>query len=215
MAGQFRHEALAKAHDLAIGFALGVEIGSALSAAHGKGGQAVLEDLLEAEKLQDAQIDARVETQATLVGSDGGVELHPVAPVDLDVPVVIGPRHAELDDALRLNHSLEQRMALISGIGFNKGNDGLGDLFNRLDELGLVGIPALGLGHERLDAGVLHDDGDVSIDVRCECSVAGCQVDTSQHECLWTFDLFKNGVAARHQRLRVRPPSTGRLMPLM
>ena len=168
----------------------GVKIGSALSATHGQGGQAVLEDLLEAEELQNAQIDAGVEAQSALVGPDGGVELHPIPPVDLDVPVVIGPRHAELDDALRLDHALKQRMALIAGVGFNERYDGLGDLFNSLDELGLVGIPALGLGHERLDAGVLHDDGDVSIDVLCESSAMGCQMDTPCPDCFSPMGLF-------------------------
>ena len=42
---------------------LGVEVASALAAAHGQRGQAVLEDLLKAEELDDAQRDARVEAQ--------------------------------------------------------------------------------------------------------------------------------------------------------
>ena len=40
------HEGLAEVHDLVVGLALGVKVGTALAAAHGKGGQAVLEDLL-------------------------------------------------------------------------------------------------------------------------------------------------------------------------
>ena len=44
------HEGLAEAHDFAFGFFLGVEIGAPLAGAHGQGGQAVFEGLLETEK---------------------------------------------------------------------------------------------------------------------------------------------------------------------
>ena len=46
----------------------------------------VFEDLLEAQELDDAQVDRGMEPQAALVGADGGVELHPVAAVDLVLP---------------------------------------------------------------------------------------------------------------------------------
>ena len=42
-------------------------------------------------------------------------------------------------------------MALVFGVTLNERNDGLCDLFNSLQELRLVGIAALGLGHKRLD----------------------------------------------------------------
>jgi hypothetical protein len=58
--------------------------------------RAVLEDLLEAEELQDALVDARVEAQAALVGADGAVELDAEAAVDLDLALIVHPRHAEL-----------------------------------------------------------------------------------------------------------------------
>ena len=157
VAGQLRHETLTEAHHLGVGLALGIEIGSALSTAHGQRREAVLEDLLEAEEFQDAQVDARMEAQTTLVGADGGVEFHTVAPVDPDVALVVRPRYAEGDDALRLDHALEQGVTLILGIGFNEGNDGLCDLFNGLQEFRLVGIAAPGLCHERLDTVVFHD----------------------------------------------------------
>ena len=54
VAVQLGHEALAEAHDFHVALAVGVEVGAALAAAHGQGGQAVLEGLLEAEELQDA-----------------------------------------------------------------------------------------------------------------------------------------------------------------
>ena len=43
-----------------------------------------------------------MEPQPTLVGAEGGVELHPEATVDLDLAVVVDPGHAEDDLALGL-----------------------------------------------------------------------------------------------------------------
>ena len=83
-------------HDLVVGLALGVEVGTALAAAHGKGGQAVLEDLLETQEFEHAQGDRRVKAQAALVGSDGGVELDAVTAVDLDLALVVDPGDTEL-----------------------------------------------------------------------------------------------------------------------
>ena len=57
VAVQLGHEALAEAHDFHVALAVGVEVRAALAAAHGQGGQAVLEGLLKAEELQDALID--------------------------------------------------------------------------------------------------------------------------------------------------------------
>lgn len=54
------------------------------TAAHGEGGEAVLEDLLEAQELDDGEGDGGVEAQASLVRPDGLVELHAVAAVHLN-----------------------------------------------------------------------------------------------------------------------------------
>ena len=51
------------AMEAAQGARLGVEVAAALAAAHGQRGQRVLEDLLEAQELDDAQRHARVEAQ--------------------------------------------------------------------------------------------------------------------------------------------------------
>jgi len=50
------HERLAEAHDLAITLALGVEVGASLAAAHRQRRQRILEDLLERQELQHAQV---------------------------------------------------------------------------------------------------------------------------------------------------------------
>src|SRR5208337_3171940 len=61
---EFGHEALAEAHDFVIALALGVEVRSALAAAHGKSGQGVLEDLFKGEEFEDSEVDRGMEAQA-------------------------------------------------------------------------------------------------------------------------------------------------------
>ena len=107
VAAELGHERLAEAHDLAVALALGVEVGAALAAAHGQRGEGVLEDLLEGEELEDAEVDGRVEAQAALVGADGAVHLDAEAAVDLDLALVVDPGHAEHDHALGLDDALE------------------------------------------------------------------------------------------------------------
>ena len=63
MAEQFTHEGLAESHDFAVGFAFGIEIGTALAAAHGQGGQGVFENLFKTQEFDDAQVDGRMKTQ--------------------------------------------------------------------------------------------------------------------------------------------------------
>jgi hypothetical protein len=76
---------------------------------------AVLEDLLEGEELQDAEVDARVEAQAALVRADRAVHLDAEAAVDLDVALVVDPRHAEHHHALGLDDALEDLALAQSG----------------------------------------------------------------------------------------------------
>ncbi len=116
MAAEFGHEALAEAHDLVVRFALGIEVRSALAAAHGQGGQRVLEDLLETEELEDAEVDGGVEAETALVGADGRVELDAEALVDLDLAAIVHPRYAEHDDPLRFDDALENPMIEVLGV---------------------------------------------------------------------------------------------------
>ena len=99
---ELRHERLAEPHDLRVRAALGVEVAAALAAADGHAGEGVLEGLLEAEELDDPQVHRRVEAQAALVGTEGGVELHPKPAVDLDLTGVVDPRDPEDDLAFGL-----------------------------------------------------------------------------------------------------------------
>ena len=104
---QLGHECLAETHNLSVGLALRIEVGTALAAADRQSGQAVLEDLLEAQELDDGCAYGRMQTDAALVRSDCGVELEAEAAVDLNLAVVVNPCDAELYAALRLNDALE------------------------------------------------------------------------------------------------------------
>ena len=139
------HEGLAEVHDLVVGLALGVKVGAALTAAHRKGGQAVLEDLLQAQELEHAQGDRRVKAQAALVGSNGRVELDAVTAVDLDLALVVDPGNTEHNDALGLDEALKQGGLLVLGMGVERRLDGAEDLGRGLDELRLLGIAGLEL----------------------------------------------------------------------
>ena len=113
MTEELCHKALAEAHDLHIGLALGVEVGAALTAADRKTGQGVLEDLLKAEEFDDTDIYGRMQTDTALIRADRGVELNAVAGVNLYLTVVVDPRNTEFDLALGLTETLEQRLLLV------------------------------------------------------------------------------------------------------
>ena len=149
-------EALAEAHDLAVGLAVGVKVGAALAAAHGEGGQGVFEDLLEAKELDDGQVDRRMEAQTALVGADRGVELHTVATVDLNLAVVIDPGNAEHDDALGLDEALHKAGFFPLGVLVDDMLEALKDFINGLKELGLVGMILLKVCEDAVQIGVVN-----------------------------------------------------------
>ena len=138
MAVELRHEALAEAHDLAVGLAARGEVGAALAAAHRERGEGVLEDLLEGEELEDGEVDGGVEAEAALVGSDRAVELDAVAAVDVDLALVVGPRHTEDDRALGGDHALEDGVLLVFRVGGDNRLKGGEDLLDGLKEFLLV-----------------------------------------------------------------------------
>ena len=81
-----------------------------------------------------------METQAAFVGTDGRVELHTVAAVDLDLASVIDPGHTEHDDALGLDQALDQAGLLVLGVGSHNGLQALEDFLNSLQKLLLLGV---------------------------------------------------------------------------
>ena len=132
VAGELGHEALAEPHHFVIGLALGVKVRAALAAAHGERGEGVLEDLLESQEFQDAEVDARVEAQAALIGADGAVHLDAEAAVDLVAALVILPGYAEGDDALGLDNPVEDARFGVLGVAFEQGLDGAENLSDGL-----------------------------------------------------------------------------------
>ena len=145
MAVEFAHEGVAEIADFVVALALGVEVGTALAAAHGEGSEGVLKDLFEAEEFEYAEIDGRVEAQAALVGADGAVELDAVALVDMDFTLVVGPRNLEENDPFRNDHSFENLFLFVYGIGVENRRQGREDLFGRLEKFffpGLFGFEA-------------------------------------------------------------------------
>jgi hypothetical protein len=150
------HEGLAETHDFAVGLADGGEVGAALSAADGQAGHGILEDLLEAEELDDGEVDVGSETQAALVGAEGRVVLHAVTTVDVILKVIVHPNDTELDGALGLDHTLEQAGLLVLGVGVDDRLDGSQDFFDGLQEFGLIRVLGLGFGKNSLNVSV-HD----------------------------------------------------------
>ena len=143
MLRELGHKGLAEFHDFVIAFALRVEVGAAFAAAHGQAGQAVFEDLLEAEEFDDRLVDRGVQAQAALVGADGGVKLDAPAAVDLDVAVVVDPGDAEVEDAFGFDDAFHDAVFFNFGAGFHDGLEGLEDFADGLKEFGFVGV-ALG-----------------------------------------------------------------------
>ena len=139
------HEALAETHDLSVGLAVGIEVGAALTAAHGEGSKAVLEGLLEAEELHYGEVNVRSEAETSLVRSDCAVELNTETTVYLNFAVTVNPGYTELDDALRLYETLKKTGFLILGVLLDNGFEGCKDFFNGLKKLGLMGIALMNL----------------------------------------------------------------------
>jgi hypothetical protein len=106
------HEGHAELADLVVGLALGVEVAASLATAHIEAGEGILEDLLETQEFEDGQVDCGVETETTLVGTEGRVELDAVALVDVAVALVVFPDDAELDDALGDGDNLKGLLVL-------------------------------------------------------------------------------------------------------
>ena len=134
-------EALAEAHDLHVGLAVGIKVGTTLAAADRQTGQAVLEDLLKAEELDDTDIYGRMESQTALVRTDRGVELYTVTDVDLYLTVIVYPRNAELDLSLGLGDALEQsQLAILRFVSVDNGTNGVENLFYGLKEFRLGSV---------------------------------------------------------------------------
>ena len=140
MLGQFRHEALAETHDLVVRLALRVEVRTALAAAHRQCGQAVLEDLLKAQELNNRCTNRRVQTQTALVRTNCRVELAAEATVYLYLAVVVYPRNTELDHTLRFYNTVDNAVGFIRRILFYDRLQRHQDFADCLQEFRLVAV---------------------------------------------------------------------------
>lgn len=81
--------------------------------------QSILEDLLETQELEDAQVNCWVQAETTLVWTQSRVELNTVSAVHLELSLVIFPDNTELDNALRDRDNLQG--SLIFGLLLEEG----------------------------------------------------------------------------------------------
>ena len=151
MTVQFGHEGLAEAHDFAVGLALGVEIRPALAAADGQAGQGILEGLLEAQELDDPDIDRRMKADPALIGAKRRVELHPEAAIDLHLIPVVDPGDAEDDLALGLADALDQGLFGIFRLPRDHPPEAFEHLANRLVKFWFCCVPVKNGAENRLE----------------------------------------------------------------
>ena len=80
-----------------------------------------------------------MEPQAALIGADGGVEFHPIAPVDLHLSAVVHPGYPELNGTFRLYQPLDDPAPLQLGTARYYRLQRLQYLQNGLEKLRLMG----------------------------------------------------------------------------
>ena len=97
-----------------------------------------------------------MEAQSALVRSDGAVELDAETAVDLDLALIVYPRHAEHEHAFRFQNALQQRSLLKLGIGVDDRAQGIQDLRGCLKKFVLARIfpgqllqDGINIGHTR------------------------------------------------------------------
>src|SRR5699024_5627115 len=159
VAVQLGPERLAEPQHLAVAAGRGVAGGAGLSAARGGGGEAdqrVLEDLLEAEELHDAEVHRGVEPQTALVRAERGVVLDAETAVDLHGALVVDPGDAEDDLALRLAQTHQDAVVLVLGVQGLDHLERLEHLPDSLVELGFSGVAVENLVIGRLERRVEH-----------------------------------------------------------
>ena len=150
VAVQLPHHRLTETHDLVGAAAARAEVRATLGAPHRQAGEAVLEDLLEAQELQHALRDRGVEAQAALVGADDVAELHAPGPRGADAAPIVLPGHPERDDPVGFGEPFQDARLFVLGMRHDERDDALGHLPDGLMELGLARVAADETGHEFL-----------------------------------------------------------------
>ena len=154
---QFGHKRLTKTHNFAVAFPVRIKIGTALCAAHGQRRQAVFKSLFEAQKLQYAQIDGRMEADAAFIRADRSVKLNAVAPVHLNRALVVDPRNTEYNGAVGFDTALQNSVPFEFRHLFGNDFQRFKHFANRLQKFRLGRIFRLHLIPYSLNICVFHD----------------------------------------------------------
>lgn len=96
--------------------------------------------MLEGEEFEQAEVNRRVEPEATLVQPDRTVHLDSVAAIDLDLVLVVDPAHPEHDHSLWLDEALEHLHLPVLGESLDDGLERGQDLTGRLQKFRLAPV---------------------------------------------------------------------------
>ncbi len=149
-APELEHEGLAETHDFRVGLTDGIEVGTALGAAHREGCEGILEGLFEAQELEHRRSYGAVETESAFVRADRAIELHAIAEVGLHLTLVVNPCHTEREDTIGLDHSLHDLRFLEFGVLVVHLFNRLQYLLNRLQVLCFPRVFCRKLRHDSL-----------------------------------------------------------------
>ena len=81
-----------------------------------------------------------MEAQAALVWTKCAGHLHTEATVDLNLALVVHPRHTKRDDAIRLDHTFKDFVLLVLRMLLQQGNNRCQNLGDRVLKMRLIGI---------------------------------------------------------------------------
>ena len=140
MTPEFGHEGLAETHQLAIRASFRIEVGSALAATDWHAREAVLENLLKGEKLDDSNIHGRMEPCAPLIGTQGGIELNTESAIDPHLSLIIDPGDPENDLPFGFAQALDQSLIEIGRMLGDNRSQTFQDLPDRLVKFRFAGI---------------------------------------------------------------------------
>jgi hypothetical protein len=135
---------------------VGIKVGTALAAAHGKRGETVLENLFEAEKFENGKVNGSMKAEASLVRAKRAVELYPVGTVYADLSFVIYPGYPEHDDTFGFYNPFKYGILFqIRHLVYN-GLEGFENLFDSLKEFRFRCVAGFYLAKNFLNVRVCH-----------------------------------------------------------
>jgi hypothetical protein len=74
--------------------------------------KSILENLLETQEFKDGKGDGGMESKASLVRPESGVELNAESSIDLNLALVVLPSNTELNNTLRNRSNLQSNLIL-------------------------------------------------------------------------------------------------------